>query len=122
MNTSSDGGRERRRFVRYTLKVNADLVFANQMTEHAEVDNISTGGMFLKIAYDIPGNLRDKPVHAVVHAVCGGKEIAIESDCSIVRVESDGVALFFAAIDSANRKLLHDLIGELNTLLRNSRI
>jgi len=122
MNTSSEGSSERRRFVRYTLKVNADLVFANQMTEHAEVDNISTGGMFLKLDYDIPGNLRDKTIHAAIHAICGGKDITIESDCSIVRVEPNGVALFFASIDSANRTLLRDLIGELNNLMRDSRM
>jgi len=60
-------------------------------------------------------------VHALIYANASGGEVTIEAGCSIVRTTPEGVALFFSSIDSTNRKILHDLIGELNDLVRDSR-
>lgn len=118
---SIDSGNERRRFVRYSLKATADVVFDNEVKQQADIDNLSTGGMFLKLEYQIPKQLLDKKVHASIRARASGGEVIIEAGCSIVRTEPDGVALFFSSIDSTNRKILHDLIGELNEMVRDSR-
>ena len=88
------------------------------MAQQVDVDNISIGGIFLKLDYKIPKKLLSEKVHASIQAISSGEEVTIEAECSIVRVEPEGVALFFALIDSNNRKLLHDLIGELNDMVR----
>jgi len=121
MNTNNERGSERRRFVRYKLKATADIVIDNQLTEHGELKDLSTGGMFLKLGNEIPKTLLDKKVHASIHANALGGEVTIESGCSIVRITPEGLALFFSSIDSTNRKILHDVIGELNDLVRDSR-
>jgi len=53
MNTNSERGSERRQFVRYKLEARADIVIDNQVTEHADVHDISTGGMFLRLETEI---------------------------------------------------------------------
>ena len=121
MSVNEERGRERRQFVRYTLKARADVIFDGQMEEHGELDNISTGGMFVALESEIPEKLRDKKVNASIRAISAGEEVTIEAECSIVRVQPDGVAFFFASIDSDNRKILHDLIGELNDMVRDNR-
>lgn len=122
MDTSAERGSERRQFVRYTLKATADVVFENQSTEQGELDNISTGGMHMRLESELPKKLREGKIHASIHAISSGGPVTIEAECSIVRIEPDGgVAMFFASIDSDNRKILRDLIGELNDLLRDSR-
>ena len=118
MNTNNERGSERRRFVRYKLDAKADIVIDNHITEHGDVHDISTGGMFLKLKTDISRKHLDKNVHAFIHANALGGEVNIEAGCSIVRITPEGLALFFSAIDSANRKILHDLIGELNEMVR----
>ena len=121
MSTNNDSGSERRRFVRYKLKATADVVFENQVIEKGEIDDISTGGMFLNLGYVIPEEILDERVRTSIHAISLGEEVTIDAECSIVRTAPEGVALFFASIDSANRKILRDLIGELNDLVRDSR-
>ena len=118
---SEERGRERRQFVRYKLKATADVVFEDGVQEKGEIDNISTGGMFLNLKYSIPEDLRDKSIRASIHAVSSGGKVTVNAGCSIVRIEPTGVALFFASIDNANRSILHELIGELNDLVRNAR-
>jgi len=121
MDTNNERGSERRQFVRYKLDAKAEIVIDNHVTEHGDVHDISTGGMFLKLATEIPRKHMDKNVHAFIHAKASGGEVTIEAGCSIVRITSDGLALFFSSIDSTNRKILHDLIGELNDMVRDSR-
>jgi c-di-GMP-binding flagellar brake protein YcgR len=96
MSTKKDSGSERRRFIRYNLKATADVVFDNRVKEQGELDDISTGGMYLRLGNEIPRELRDKKAHASIHAIASGGEVTIESDCSIVRLTSEGVALFFS--------------------------
>lgn len=121
MNTNNERGSERRRFVRYTLEATAEIVIDNEVTEHGDVHDISTGGMFLRLGSEIPKKYFDKKVHVSIYAKALGGEVTIEAGCSIVRNTPDGVALFFSSIDSTNRKILHDLIGELNDMVRDSR-
>lgn len=121
MSASLVSGSERRRFVRYTLKATADVVFGDGVIKHGDLENISTGGMFLNLDYDIPKKLQSEKLRASIRAIFSGEEVTIEAECSIVRVEPGGLAVFFSAIDSDNRKILHDLIGELNDLVRDSR-
>jgi len=122
MSTIEDRGSERRMFVRYKLKATADIVIDGHLMEQGEVDNISTGGMFLRLENEISEKLRDQTVHASIRATASKGEVTIEAGCSIVRTEPGGVALFFASIDGANRQILRDLIGELNDMVRNSRV
>ena len=84
-------------------------------------NRISYTELLLKLGNDIPRNLLDERGRASIHAISSGEEVTIKAECSIVRIAPEGVALFFASIDSTNRKLLHDLIGELNDLVRDSR-
>lgn len=121
MSTGEDRGRERRQFVRYKLKATAQIVIDNQMDAQGELDNISNGGMFVMLDDKIPKNLHDQTVHATIHANSSAGEVTIQAGCSIVRTEPDGVALFFASIDNDNRKILRELIGELNDMVRDSR-
>lgn len=121
MNTDNDRGRERRRFVRYKLKATANIVVDNQVTEQGDIHDISTGGMFLNLRNEISRKHLDKAVQATIHALALGGEVTIEAGCSIVRMTPGGLALFFSSIDSTNRKILHDLIGELNNMVRDSR-
>jgi len=121
MDINSERGRERRRFVRYKLKATANIVIDNQLTQQGEVHDISTGGMFINLKSEIPRKHFDKNVRASIHALALGGEVTIEAGCSIVRMTSDGLALFFSSIDGSNRKILHDVIGELNEMVRDSR-
>jgi c-di-GMP-binding flagellar brake protein YcgR len=121
MTTSEDPGTERRQFVRYQLKATADVVFDNRVKEQGEIDNISTGGMFLRLDNEVPKKLLDKKVHASINAISSGQEVTIEAECSIVRITSDGVALYFSSMDSSNRQLLRDLIHELYDMVHESR-
>ena len=121
MSTNEERGSERRRFVRYHLNATADVMIDGRVKEQGAVHDISTGGMFLNLEEELPRSLIDKKVNASIYATTSGEAVTIEAECSIVRTTSDGVALFFSSIDSENRKLLHDLIGELNNLVRDSR-
>lgn len=121
MSESQAIGSERRQFVRYNLKATADVVFENGLTEQVDIDNISTGGMFVKFESEIPKKSLGSKVYASIRAMASGGEVTINTECSIVRSEPDGVALFFSSIDTTNRKILHDLIGELNNMVRDSR-
>jgi len=121
MDTNNERGKERRRFVRYLLKARADIVIDNQLSEHGDVHDISTGGILLNLETQKLRKHLDKQIHAHIYADALAGGVTIEAGCSIVRFTSDGVALFFSSIDSTNRKILHDLIGELNNLVRDSR-
>lgn len=121
MSSSDDRGRERRRFVRYHLKATANVFLENGAKEMGDVHDLSTGGMFLKLENDIPKKLLDKKLRASIRALASSGQVTIEAECSIVRVEEEGLALFFSSIDGDNRKVLHDLVGELNDMVRDSR-
>lgn len=121
MDNNTERGQERRRFVRYKLKAKANVVFDDGIMEQGDVDDISNGGMFLNLNYKIPKSVCDKKVDASIKAFVSGEEVTIKAGCSIVRTNSEGVALFFDSIDGSNRQILRDLIGELNNLVRDNR-
>ena len=121
MSTNNSSGSERRRFVRYKLKATAEVMFDNQVKEQGELEDISNGGMYLNLGREVPKKYLEGSSHASIYAISSGEEVTIEAECSVVRIEPEGVALFFSSIDSANRQILRDLIGELNDLVRDSR-
>ena len=92
-----------------------------QMKEQGELEDISNGGMYLNLGREVPKKYLEGSSHASIYAISSGEEVTIEAECSVVRTEPEGVALFFSSIDSANRQILHDLIAELNDLVRDSR-
>lgn len=117
-----DDFKERRRFIRFILEARASVTLSNGVSKEGEIESISSGGMYIRHDYQIPDNIIHDPVQATIIANTSGGELTINVECTVVRRDEDGAALFFNAINKTNRLLLRDLLNELNTLVRKSRI
>lgn len=121
MNTSEGTGSERRKYVRYHLNATADLIFKNGSTSHGELDNISTGGMYVNVSGDLPKKLLDAPVNATIKATTSRGDVTVETECTVVRADKLGIAFYFDSMNLTHRERLRNLIIELNNLVRSGR-
>lgn len=121
MQSNAQSGDERRRFVRYILTASAKLAFDDGETGLGKVEDVSTGGAFLQFGYTVARMNLERKGRISINAIIQHKVVTFEADFKVVRVTSSGVGVLFESLDATNKKILFNLVDELNRLLRESR-
>lgn len=94
---------ERRRYIRYQLHANGQIVLAEGHTIVGIVRDISVGGVFLEVS-GVDTNLINHIVMAKIQAHVEASSVVIESECKIAHVTAEGVGLFFHHMDPKSKQ------------------
>jgi len=108
---------EKRSFIRYDLKAKGSVSFEKK-TFQGIVSDISIGGIFLQLESPLAAENVDKECEAVLTVDIADEEKKVEFVSRIVRVDGEGVGLYFVDMDQQSKDFLHDIIVELRSLKR----
>jgi hypothetical protein len=106
---------EKREFIRYSLKATGSVSFEGKIFQ-GTVSDISIGGIFLLLDSPLADDDVNKECEAVLIVDIEDEEKKVEFVSRVVRVNSEGVGLYFVDMDQQSKDFLHDIIVELRSL------